>query len=87
MGDGAERRWRIRPSWIVLGALGILGLIVLGIPLATLLYIGVLLLCPLMMVGMHAGHGGNDGSPRGHEDHGSSGGGHWEGRDLKQAGR
>jgi hypothetical protein len=56
MSDGA-RSWRIRPSWVVLGVLGALGLIVLGFPLATLLYLGVLLLCPLMMVGMHAGHG------------------------------
>lgn len=86
MSDGA-RRWRIRPSWVVLGALGVLGLIVLGIPLATLLYIGVLLLCPLMMVGMHAGHGGHDASPDGHGDHVSGDGGRWESHDRQQAGR
>ncbi|MEX2556097.1 MAG: hypothetical protein WEB06_10735 [Actinomycetota bacterium] len=28
-----------------------------GVPLATILLVGVWLLCPLMMMGMHGGHG------------------------------
>lgn len=38
---------------------------VFGVPLATVLFIGVWLLCPLMMMGMHGGHGhGSHQEPR-----------------------
>ena len=36
------------------------------VPLATVFTLGVLLICPLLMVGMHGGHGG------GHGDHAAS---------------
>ena len=52
---------------IVLTAAG-----VVGAPLVTLLLIGLLLLCPLMMLGMHAGvreHGGEQ-APDGSETRG-----------------
>ncbi len=40
---------------VVLIALATSGLV--GTPLATLLLVGLLLLCPLMMLGMHGGSG------------------------------
>jgi hypothetical protein len=51
------RRPRVRPGWVVAAALAAVALVAVGIPLASLLYVGVLLLCPLMMLGMHGGHG------------------------------
>lgn len=48
---------RIRPAWIVAAGLAVLALVAAGVPLGTLLFVGVLLLCPLLMAGMHAGHG------------------------------
>lgn len=68
MDTAAARRSRVRPSWVFLGGLGLLGLVAVGVPLTTLLYIGVLLLCPLMMVGMHGGHGHDDGHDHGLRD-------------------
>lgn len=50
-------RTRIRPAWIVAAALAMLVLVAFGVPLVSLLYVGILLLCPLLMVGMHGGHG------------------------------
>lgn len=50
-------RTRIRPAWIVAAALAVLLLVAFGVPLVSLLYVGILLLCPLMMAGMHGGHG------------------------------
>lgn len=47
----------IRPGWLAVVGLAVLALLVEGIPLASLLYVGVLLLCPLLMAGMHRGHG------------------------------
>lgn len=38
-----------------------------GVPLGTILFIGVLLLCPLMMMGMHGGGHGGHGWPPGTE--------------------
>jgi Protein of unknown function (DUF2933) len=53
---GAGRASRLQ--MIVLVGLGAGALVVLGIvPLRTLLTLGVLLICPLMMLGMHHGHG------------------------------
>ena len=48
---------RIGPAWIVAAGLAVLAFVALGVPLASLLYVGVLLLCPLLMAGMHGGHG------------------------------
>jgi hypothetical protein len=54
---------RIRPAWVVAAGLAVLVLVAFGIPLVSLLYVGILLLCPLMMAGMHGGHG------QGHDAH------------------
>lgn len=48
---------KIRPAWIVAAGLAVLALVAVGVPLGTLLFVGVLLLCPLLMAGMHGGHG------------------------------
>jgi len=67
---------KLRPGWLVAAALVGVGLVAVGIPLASLLSVGVLLLCPLLMMGMHGGgHGhASDGSQeaRGHA-HGATG--------------
>ncbi len=52
-GGGAK----IGPGWFVAAGLAVLGLVAVGVPLVSLLYVGILLLCPLMMAGMHRGHG------------------------------
>lgn len=53
--EGNERRRRV--GWVV-GLAGALGVAVLlfGVPLGTALSVGLLLVCPLLMQGMH-GHG------------------------------
>ena len=56
---------RIRPAWIVAAGLAVLVLVAFGVPLVSLLYVGILLLCPLLMAGMHGGHG----RAHGHEAH------------------
>jgi len=56
---------RIRPAWIVAAALAVLVLVAFGVPLVSLLYVGILLLCPLLMAGMHGRHG----QAHGHEAH------------------
>lgn len=48
---------KIRPAWFVAAGLAVLALVAVGVPLASLLYVGILLLCPLLMAGMHGGHG------------------------------
>ncbi len=59
--DGARRGLRIRPAWLVIGGVGVAAAIALGVPLASLLYVGVLLICPLLMMKMHgAGHDRED---------------------------
>lgn len=56
---------KIRPAWLVAAGLAVLALVALGVPLVSLLYVGILLLCPLLMAGMHGGHG----QDHGHEAH------------------
>lgn len=56
---------RIRPAWVAAAGLAVLVLVAFGIPLVSLLYVGILLLCPLLMAGMHGGHG----QGQGHEAH------------------
>src|SRR3990172_2560895 len=66
---------RIGPAWIVAAGLAVLAFVALGVPLASLLYVGVLLLCPLLMAGMHGGHRhaqGHDARAKGPEEAGSS---------------
>jgi hypothetical protein len=45
-------------------AIGVVGLVALGVPTSTLLFAALVLACPLMMMftmgGMHGGHGGQD---------------------------
>lgn len=45
------------PFVIGLVALGVAGALALGVQPGTLLAIGFVLICPLMMFGMHGGHG------------------------------
>lgn len=74
-GVGMNRRWRgnmseprifskVRPMWFLAAAVAIVGgLLALGVPFAALLTSGALLICPLIMVGMHGtghGHGTRD---------------------------
>ena len=47
---------KIRPTWFVAAGLAVLA-VAMGVPLVSLLYVGILLLCPLLMAGMHGGHG------------------------------
>lgn len=66
---------KLRPGWLVAAGLGVVLLLALGIPLGSLLYVGVLLLCPLLMMGMRGGgHGhGSEGPPETHHRaHGSA---------------
>ena len=64
-------------SWlemVVLIGLAVAALVVLGVvPLRTVVSLGVFLICPLMMLGMHGrcGHGGMHGGAHG-EAHGGS---------------
>ena len=59
---------KVRPAWIIAAGLVVVALVALGVPLVSLFYVGVLLLCPLLMAGMHGGHGqGHDRGGR-HED-------------------
>lgn len=39
----------------------------LGVPLSTLFLFGIILFCPLMMLGMHGMHGGHQGHAGGHD--------------------
>ena len=61
---------RPRAQTIVLVALGAAAVAVgiFGIPLGTVLLVGVWLLCPLLMMGMHGDHAHTSGSER--SDHG-----------------
>lgn len=58
---------KIRPAWFVIAAMAVLALIAAGVRLASLLSFGILLLCPLLMLGMHRGHGREHG--HGADDH------------------
>lgn len=65
---------KIRPAWVVAAGLAVVALVALGVPLVGLLYVGVLLLCPLLMMSMHGGGHGHhaEGSADTHrETHGS----------------
>ncbi len=57
-------RWRkFTPTLVVAAAVAVLAVGVFGVPLGSLLLVGLFLLCPLMMMGMMMGmhgHGGRD---------------------------
>jgi hypothetical protein len=50
---------------VVIG-IGVVGALLAGVSASTLLFLGVALACPLMMLFMHGGHGG------GHDSHARS---------------
>lgn len=57
---------RPRFQTVILVALGAAAVAVgiFGVPLGTVLLVGVWLLCPLLMMGMHGGHAHTSGSER-----------------------
>jgi hypothetical protein len=57
---------KLRTRVLVATGLVVLAVTLFRVPLATVFTLGVLLICPLLMVGMHGGHGG------GHGDHAAS---------------
>lgn len=57
MDHGGMSRAKIKPVWLVASGLAVLALVSAGVPLGSLLFVGILLLCPLLMAGMHGGHG------------------------------
>ncbi len=62
MDDHTTAGGRIWPAWLVTAGLAVVALVALGVPLVSLLYVGVLLLCPLLMMRMHGGgHGHTEG--------------------------
>ena len=60
------KRTKLRTRVLVATVLVVLAVTLFRVPLATVFTLGVLLICPLLMVGMHGGHGG------GHGDHAAS---------------
>ena len=54
---------RVLSRVLIATVLIVLAVTLFRVPLATVFTLGVLLICPLLMVGMHGGHGG------GHGDH------------------
>lgn len=77
MNHGTDlRRWRT--PLLLAAAAAVLAVTVFQVPLGTLLVLGLLLVCPLMMVGMHGrGHGATseagcaEGGPRAEDPRGS----------------
>ena len=62
---------RLRPSWLWAAGLSLVTLLVLGVPLATLAYLAILLVCPLSMLFMHGTGHGHQGE-HGTTEHGAS---------------
>ena len=52
MGPSRNRLITYGSVAVIGGAVAVIGF---GVPLGTMLFLGVLLLCPLMMMGMHGG--------------------------------
>jgi hypothetical protein len=53
------KRTRRLPGLVIVGGTAVLALMLFRVPLATVFTIGLLLVCPLLMVGMHTrSHGG-----------------------------
>jgi sugar phosphate permease len=54
-----DKRTRFAPVIVIVAGLIVLAVTLFRVPLATVFTVGLLLVCPLLMVGMHAaGHGG-----------------------------
>jgi hypothetical protein len=49
------KRTRLAPVLVIVGGLVILAVMLFRVPLATVFTVGLLLVCPLLMVGMHGG--------------------------------
>lgn len=65
------QRWRrYGPGLAVAAVAAVLAVGLFGVPLGSVLFVGLLLLCPLMMMGMHGGHGSAGGSDVAVHDHG-----------------
>lgn len=53
------RRNRLAPVLVIVAGLVFLAVMLFRVPLATVFTVGLLLVCPMLMVGMHGGgHGG-----------------------------
>lgn len=61
-------RARLRTALIVIGLGAAAGLAIFRIPLQSIFVLGIVLLCPLLMLGLHASGGHGQGSHAGHED-------------------
>ena len=60
------KRTKLGSRVLVASVLVVIAVTLFRVPLATVFTLGVLLICPLLMMGMHRGHGG------GHGDHAAS---------------
>jgi sugar phosphate permease len=56
-------RPRLRTVLLAVAAMTLVAVTLFRVPLATIFTLGVLLVCPLMMIGMHGGGHGADHSP------------------------
>jgi hypothetical protein len=64
------------PYYAIAAAILIVGLVAFGVPVSNLIFLGFILVCPLMMLlmmrGMHGGGGGGDNTngsnPQEHDD-------------------
>ncbi len=70
MDHNSLRQTKTRTVLVVVGGAALLALTVFKVPLATVLLVGVWLVCPVMMMGMHGGHGHGNGSVSGDADRG-----------------
>ena len=68
MNHETQRRRRYGPGLAVAAVAAVLAVGLFGVPLGSVLFVGLLLLCPLMMMGMHGGH--DTGSDVSVHDHG-----------------
>ncbi len=60
---------RFGPGVAVAAVAAVLAVGLFGVPLGSVLFVGLVLLCPLMMMGMHGSHGAPT-RPDGAHDHG-----------------
>lgn len=80
--DIDRRRTERRYWWLALVVLAaVLAVTVFKVPLGSLLLLGVFLLCPLLMYGMHGGHGHGE-SGRGAQDGSATRSGSGSGREV-----
>jgi hypothetical protein len=58
-----ERRAKNRYLLLIGAGVVLVAVTFFRVPLATVFLLGLVLMCPLMMFGMHGGHGGAHGTP------------------------